>query len=121
MPNSRLSPISPNDGLSGRTLPSLPAAWAERLESQLSPEEKIVAWLETDLNAQLHFVPGLVVVTDKRLLATGGKEQIWQDWFYRPGLTLARNDHAGVGSLELFDESSLLARWRYTLSRDTVV
>ncbi|SEA39153.1 cyanophycin metabolism-associated ABC transporter [Nitrosospira multiformis] len=120
MPESGLSPIFPNDMLSGA--PALPATWIAAVESRLSREEKVAAWLETDLNGRLHFDPGLVVVTNKRLLvqaeAGAGAEATLQEWSYRPGLTLVRSDHAGVGSLELFDENALLARWRYTLGRD---
>lgn len=120
MPESGLSPISPDDMLSDAVAPALPAAWIAAVESRLPKEEKVAAWLETDLDDRLHFDPGLVVVTSKRLLAKAGAEEsaTWQEWNYRPGLTLVRSDHAGVGSLELFDERALLARWRYTLGRD---
>lgn len=122
MPESGLSPIFPNDMLSAAGAPALPATWMAAVESRLSREEKVAAWLETDLNGRLHFDPGLIVVTNKRLLvqaeAGAGAEATLQEWSYRPGLTLVRSDHAGVGSLELFDENALLARWRYTLGRD---
>lgn len=62
-----------------------------------------------------------MVVTNKRLLATAGGDRSWQEWFYRPGLALARYDHGGIGSLELLDTNSLLAHWRYTLGLDTAV
>ncbi|MBN9132231.1 MAG: ABC transporter ATP-binding protein [Nitrosospira multiformis] len=106
--------------LSGATAPTLPAAWIAAVESRLSSGEKVAAWFETDLNDRLHFDPGLVVVTNKRLLAEAGAKEsaTWHEWSYRHGLTLVRSDHAGVGSLELLDESALLARWRYTLGRD---
>src|SRR6185312_2767899 len=120
MPESGLSPISPDNMLSDAVAPALPAAWIAAVESRLPKEEKVAAWLETDLDDRLHFDPGLVVVTNKRLFVKAGAEEsaTWQEWNYRPGLTLLRSDHAGVGSLELFDENALLARWRYTLGRD---
>src|SRR5687767_587380 len=118
MPESGFSLISPDDMLPDAAAPALPSAWIAAVESRLSQEEKVTAWLETDLNGRLHFDPGLVVVTNKRLLVKAGESATWQEWNYRPGLALVRSDHAGVGSLELFDENSLLARWRYTLGRD---
>ena len=121
MPESGLSLISSDDMRSGAAAPVLPAAWIAAVESRLSQEEKVTAWLETDLNPQLHFDPGLVVVTNKCLRVKAGESATWQEWNYRPGLTLVRSDHAGVGSLEFFDENSLLARWRYTLGRDAAV
>ncbi|WP_090828198.1 ABC transporter ATP-binding protein [Nitrosovibrio tenuis] len=98
--------------------PAMPPVWANRVESELMDGEQVLAWLETDLSAQLYFVPGFVLVTSKRLLATTEREGVWQGWFYRPGIRLVRHDHLGVGSLELLDENSLLARWRYTLGND---
>ncbi len=97
--------------------PVLPLTWATQVESQLLDEERVLAWLETNLDAQLYFSSGLVVVTNKRLLGKTGSDVNWQDWAYRPKLLLARHDHSGVGSLELLDENSLLVRWRYTFRK----
>ena len=99
----------------------MPPAWPESVESQLLEEEQVLACLQTDLDSQLYYSTGFVVATSKRLLATAEREGVWQEWLYRPGLSLVRSDHSGVGSLELFDESSLLARWRYTLGNDAAV
>lgn len=96
---------------------SLPDAWRTDLAPQLSAGEEVLAWLETDLDARLHFSRGLVAVTDRRLLAKapGGE---WQVWPYREGLVLRHQDHAGVGSLELHDGTQRLALWRYTLGQN---
>ena len=40
----------------------IPDAWATELRSLVSPEENVRATLEVDLDARLHFAPGLVVV-----------------------------------------------------------
>ncbi|MEP6605667.1 MAG: ABC transporter ATP-binding protein [Nitrosospira sp.] len=112
---SLISPVSVSPGVLSLTLPS---AWAVQIESQLSDEERVLAWLETDLDAQLHFAPGVVLVTNRRLLARSGKDETWQNWIYRQGLALVRHDHSGVGSLELLDANLLLSHWRYTLGRD---
>ena len=98
---------------------SLPDTWRAEVESQLANEEEILAWLEIDLDVRLHFTQGLVVVTNRRLLAKGLEETAWRDWTYRKGLTLQRHDHAGVGSLELHDDEARLACWRYTLGHNT--
>ena len=97
---------------------TLPPTWAIQVQSQLANEERVLAWLEIDLNAQLHFASGLVVITNQRLLSRSSTDATWQDWAYRQGLMLTRRDHSGIGSLELVDANSLLARWRYTLSND---
>ncbi len=118
MTDTKPSMISPASALPGVLSPTLPSAWAAQIESQLSGEERALAWLETDLDAQLHFISGVVVVTNRRLLAKTGENEVWQDWAYRRGLALVRHDHSGVGSLELLDTNLLLFRWRYTLGRD---
>lgn len=97
---------------------ALPPAWTTHVESQLTDGEKVLAWLETDLDAQLHFSSGLLVVTNLRLLSRSSIDAPWQDWTYRQGIMLTRRDHSGIGSLELADTDSLLARWRYTLSNN---
>ncbi|HUX65072.1 MAG TPA: ABC transporter ATP-binding protein [Sulfuricella sp.] len=106
--------------LSVPTGKSLPDTWRAEVESQLANEEEILAWLEIDLDVRLHFTLGLVVVTNRRLLAKGLEETAWRDWTYRKGLVLQRHDHAGVGSLELHDDEARLACWRYTLGHNSV-
>jgi ATP-binding cassette subfamily B protein len=59
-----------------------------------------------------------VVVSSERLLVMPSGDSQWQGWAYRPGLSLSRRDHSGVGTLELCDTHSLLAHWRYTLGAD---
>ncbi|HEX8963727.1 MAG TPA: ABC transporter ATP-binding protein [Rhodocyclaceae bacterium] len=77
--------------------------------------ENVLAHVEVDLDADLRFSRGLVAVTERRLLARAARAGTWQSWDLRPGLKLRHFDHAGVGTLELCDENSRLAAWRYTL------
>ncbi|MBS0425559.1 MAG: ABC transporter ATP-binding protein, partial [Proteobacteria bacterium] len=97
------------------SLNNLPSIWIDGLSSQLAREENILAWLEIDLDHQLHFDTGIVVVTDQRLLAKMAGDDIWQTWSYQTGLLLTQRDHAGVGCLELFDQHARLTFWRYRL------
>ncbi len=98
--------------------PALPSRWAAEVEALLSAGERTQAWVETDLDAQLHFAAGLVIVTDKRLVARAPGVAQWSDWPLRAGLRLNHADHAGVGMLELVDEHGRLACWRYTLGNN---
>src|SRR5690606_13104182 len=107
MPEPRLSTISTDHAFS-ITPPVLPAEHSSSITSQLLPGEPVLAWLETDLDDRLHFSSGMVVVTDTRLLATGSGAG-WQSWSFREGMKLVRLDHAGIGTIELVDDSSLLA------------
>ena len=93
----------------------------EGLASQLANQENVLCTLAVDLNPELHFAKGLVALTDRRLLAFGPHSG-WTRWDLLspagtpvPALRLRHFDHAGVGTLELHDEQSRLASWRFTL------
>ena len=112
---------SPSAEFAAGSPPPLPRDWSPDVHSQLaSDDEEILAWLELDLDTTLRFTRGIVVVTNARLLAMSSEQSrtSTQSWPYRPGLTLSRSDHAGVGTLELCAADSLLAHWRYTLGAD---
>ena len=103
------------------SLNNLPQIWGEALSLQLADEENVLAWIETDLNTQLHFAEGIVVVTNKRLLTKMAADETWQEWRYQQSLLLTQRDYAGVGCLELFDAHARLACWRYRLGNDIAV
>lgn len=96
----------------------LPDPWRGQVQSRFAAGESVEAWLETDLDARLHFAEGLVVVTNRRLLACTPGSSDWKSWDFRAGLSIDHRDHAGVGTLELADPTGSLARWRYTLGRN---
>ncbi len=90
------------------------------LDTVLVPEENVLAALDVDLDHQLRFRPGRLVLTDKRLLeqvagAAGASPRGWREWPLREGLSLRLADHAGVGCIELRDRHRRLALWRFTL------
>jgi ATP-binding cassette subfamily B protein len=97
---------------------TLPESGRTELVEQLAENEQVVAWMEGDLDASLHFTQYLLVVSNTRMLAKANTGTAWQEFGYRKGLTLQRHDHAGIGSLELFDGESRLASWRYTLAQN---
>ena len=98
---------------------SLPDSSGEEVAKLLADNEQLVAWMEGDLDTNLHFTQYLLVVSNSRILAKAQQEKSWQEWRYRKGLTLQRHDHAGIGTLELFDDEARLACWRYTLAQNT--
>ena len=102
------------------TAPStaLPEHWLAQVHSNLLTGENVLSSVEVDLDARLRFTKGIIVVTEKRLLARAPGETEWKHWSYRPGLRLAHHDHAGVGHLELFDDHGRLASWRFTLGQN---
>ena len=87
------------------------------LPSQLLPQENVLASLPVDLDTNLHFTSGQLVLTEGRFLASDHLQN-WQAWALAPDLNLRHSDHAGVGTLQLCDAHQLLACWHYTLSSD---
>jgi ATP-binding cassette, subfamily B, bacterial len=92
---------------------TLPTRWHNTAQSQLEAGETLLAWFEPDLNHELHFSPGLVLLTDRRVLSATAPE-IWESWPLAPGTTLTATDHGGTGVLQLVGADCRLAHWRYT-------
>ncbi len=98
----------------------LPPVWHKEVAAQLVSGENVVAWLQVDLDAKLHFVEGVLVLTERRLLTRAPGSAGWQEWPFRTGLSLQHHDHAGVGHLELVDQQGQLAAWRFTLGQNLI-
>jgi len=99
------------------SLTELPDRWRTELPA-LAPEENVLGALEVDLDSKLHFHKGLVLLTERRIMARAPGATVWQDWTYRRGMSLKLHDHAGVGHLELVDDKQRLATWRFTLGQN---
>ena len=95
------------------------------LASQLAAQENVLCTLLVDLDKALQFAPGVLVLTDRRLLSKSAAG-VWSSLFlqntaYQPiqQLELRHFDHAGVGTLELHDAQGELSRrlnsWHFTL------
>ncbi|TFW09362.1 ABC transporter ATP-binding protein [Oxalobacteraceae bacterium OM1] len=97
---------------------SLSEAWRRLVHPELTAEEHPVAHVEIDLDAHLQFKRGVLLLTDRRLLALAPGETAWQSWPLQSGLKLLHADHAGVGTIELHDTGARLGRWRYTLGHN---
>ncbi|MDM0011323.1 ABC transporter ATP-binding protein [Variovorax sp. J22P168] len=91
---------------------------SDALKSRLSVAENVLATFAVDLDDQLRFQPGLLALTENRLLARDAAGA-WTEWAIPGdgGLALYWSDHAGVGTLELHDGQALRARWRCTLAQ----
>ena len=105
-------------GTDSRLLDALPDVWRNETAAQLHANEVIVTAVELDLDARLRFASGIVVVTDRRILARAPGETQWRAWQFRAGLRLQHHDHAGVGHLDIVDATGLLASWRFTLGQN---
>ena len=86
-----------------------------------------MVWLEPDLDDQLHYAQGLVVLTDRRLLSVrpgdgetahgDNHENIFQSWPVDSSLTLRTTEHSGMGMLELIGPEKILHLWRFTAGK----
>ena len=58
----------------------LPSGWAQAIESLLEPDEKILAWVEPDLDQHLFFSTGVLILTSRRLLSCEPGAHDWLTW-----------------------------------------
>ena len=83
----------------------------ELVQPALQPDESPLAWFEPDLNTELQYAQGLVVLTDRRVIGFEPEQQSpqqwvgrqpakpWQSWPLDAETTLRAREHAGVGKL----------------------
>ena len=91
---------------------------SESNEAPLRPSENVRAALDVDLDARLNFTQGRLLLTNQRLVARYPDATAWQSWELVADASMAHQDHAGVGTLELRQRDGLLATWRYTLGHN---
>lgn len=99
-------------------LNEVPQDWRTEVQLQLQINENVQVALEVDLDQQLRFLKGIVVLTDHRLLSRASGSLVWQVWSFRQDLIMEHHDHAGVGHIELLDSQGLQAQWRFTLGQN---
>ena len=100
----------------------LPSEWKASASAQLLPQENVLAWLEVDLDTQLQFAKGLLIVTDQRILSANSASSglVWQSWTLQSGWVMDHFDYAGVGALSLRSSDQQLAIWRFTLNHNVL-
>ncbi len=108
--------MSSNPSASGTA--SGPIAPPALAGAALRPSENVLGVLEVDLDHQLRFGAGQLLITNQRLVSRFPNETAWRSWDLRPQLALEHHDHAGVGTLALRDAERRLAVWRFTLGRN---
>ncbi|HVU87828.1 MAG TPA: ABC transporter ATP-binding protein [Pirellulales bacterium] len=110
-------------------LPALPDAWRRTALEQLETGEVIHAWFTPDLAKPLRYAAGLVLLTDRRILAaeapsTSAGDEVqgarWSSWSLANVANVRAKERSGLGTLDLLGTDSRLASWRYTngLARD---
>jgi ATP-binding cassette subfamily B protein len=90
------------------------------VRTQLAADETLIACFEADLDQRLHFVPGLVCLTERRLLAQGDQDQTWEAWPLADLTELRSSEQgSGAGTLEALGPHGRVAHWRYTSARSS--
>jgi ATP-binding cassette subfamily B protein len=110
-------------------LPALPDTWRRSALAQLQVGEVIHAWFTPDLSGELRYAEGLVLLTDRRLLAAqlasvdliagsaALSDATWQSWPLVEIASLRAKERNGLGTLEILSSAGRLAFWRYTNAR----
>ena len=96
-------------------LHSLPPAAPLTPLPAAAAEQSVLARLAIDLDDQLRFGAGDLVLTEQALWSRAPGAADWQSHTLAPGLGLQHQDHAGVGLLTLHTPAARLASWRFTL------
>ena len=99
----------------------LPFFWQEGVLSRVHLGENVLAWLEVDLNDELSFKKTLLILTDQRVISADEAQNNWNFWTLTPDLVLRVLDHAGVGTLALYQAGQSLGAWRFTLGLEAAV
>ena len=97
--------------------PILPSDWQRILGGLQFPAAdlgQVLAWVELDLDQNLRFEKSLLLLMEKGLVWTNGKEVM--SWPILADNTLVHGDHAGVGHLKLETPHRLENIWYFTLA-----
>jgi ATP-binding cassette subfamily B protein len=85
------------------------------VQAVLAPGETLRAVFQPDLDHRLQFCEGMVVLTDRRLLAREGAEL--RAWPLDQVTRLQARDRGGLGTLEAFGPNARLHCWYHTVGR----
>ena len=97
------------------TCNQLPEPLRGIVQSLLAPGESLRAVFQPDLDDRLKYCEGLVVLTDRRLLAREDGEV--RAWPLHQVARLQARDRGGLGTLEALSPSARLACWHHTVGR----
>lgn len=101
---------------------TLPAAgqhtreWLDQIPTRLLPDERLIGWMPLDLDSDMTFRAGILVLTNQRLLARHAGQADWDTHALSPESRLDHVDQHGVGHISLHNDKATISRWHYTLS-----
>ncbi len=103
-----------------RPAPSDSTLLFQHAEARLSANERIIARLETDLDANLHFHRGMVVLTNLRLLhveAAKSDEMSFRSWKLLDAEDLVLEELGSTAAIHLIQAGVQAYAWRVTMGR----
>ena len=100
---------------SDATCNQLPEPLRGMVQAVLAPGETLRAVFQPDLDDRLKFCEGMVVLTDRRLLAREGAEL--RAWPLDQVTRLQARDRGGLGTLEALGPNARLHCWYHTVGR----
>lgn len=92
----------------------LPVRWQTPVRDRLLPGEAVSAWFEPDLDANLHYAPEVIVLTDRRVLGFG---ETLGAWPIAAEATVRVHEQGAVGQVEIVSPEEQLAIWRFTAGK----
>ena len=101
---------------------AIPQPYREEVERRLEPGESIISWFTPDLETDLQYASGLVLLTNRRVLAShakspGGPLGDWRSWPLSDVAGMKAKDRSGLGQVELLGPEGRLHQWRYTAAQ----
>ncbi len=103
---------------------SIPAVWQIAIQSILRGDERVLAFVELDLDSRNHFAQTLVVLTNSRIIEcrlisdTVAPPSFWE--IPKKG-ELHSSIYAGLGKLELLSGEQVVSKWSFTTACESRV
>ena len=99
-------------------LGTIPTFWQTSIQAAIGSEERVLAFIELDLDAERKFAQTLLALTNDRLIqcdvAANGAASPPKYWELSPDLELHASVHSGLGKLELLQGEKVKFQWPFT-------
>lgn len=99
-------------------LATIPTFWQTSIQAAIGSEERVLAFIELDLDAERKFAQTLLALTNDRLIqcdvAANGAASPPKYWELSPDLELHASVHSGLGKLELLQGEKVKFQWPFT-------
>ncbi|ROT46510.1 ABC transporter ATP-binding protein [Pusillimonas sp. NJUB218] len=91
--------------------------WLDQIQTKLLADERLIGWMALDLDTDMAFRAGILVLTNQRLLSRHAEQADWDAHTLSSESQLDHVDQHGVGHINLHNGKATTGRWHYTLSQ----